>query len=534
MSRVCACLLTLALTAASARAQTPSLGPAWAGVPPRVDVGGPPLALSIDEAVRLALESNAEVVVTRLQRDSAREGIRAAQGLFEPRLQPTLGFEQATNPVTSAIGGAANGSIEQQNVSGGLSVNGRSPWFGGRFSVDATANRLETSNTFQRLNPQYPSSTSLQYVQPLGRGLAFDADRRQLQLARRSLDLSEAQVTRVVMDQLLQVEEAYWDLAYARRNVDIQAAAAAQARRQVESNERQVAQGTLAPIDVVEAATQVANLEQAVATAQQALSEAEVRLKLLVAADRTAGVWDRPLDTDPLVDSASPTLSRDDAIAAALERRPELAEADATLASNAVDRRFFADQARPQVDVVGRYGLSGLAGSIVQQGSDPIGGGSLLPPFFAGGLGRSLANVGAARFPVATVQVQVDLPFGNRTARANLARTDLAAAQLVRRRRQLEQAIAGEVRIALQAAESSRQRLAAAGSAARNARAQYESEQRRFESGLGTLFLVLERQTALVTAQARELRARADLHQALARLDRASGRTLDRHGVTVR
>lgn len=521
-------VLTCVATSRHAHAQDSATR---ASPPPRVDVGGPPLALSLDEAVRLALEHNADVIVTRLQRDSAREDIRAAEGLFDPRLQPSFSFEQATTPVTSAIGGAADGRLDQKNVAGALTLNGRSPWLGGRFSIDAAATRLETSNTFQRLNPQFPSSAAVQYVQPLWRGLRFDAERRQVQVARRNADLSEAQVTRIVMDQLLQVEIAYWDLAYARRNVEIQLEAVTQARRQVGSNERQVAQGTLAPIDVVEAATQVANLEQAVATAQQDLSEAEVRVKLLVASDPAAPVWDRPIDPQPLAAETRPPAEREASIAAALARRPELDEADATIERNAVDRRFFADQARPQVDLVGRYGLAGLAGNIVQQGSDPIGGGTVLPPFFAGGLNQSLANVLAWRFPVATLQLQVDLPFRNRTAEANVARNAIEGQQLARRRQQMEQAIAAEVRAALQAVESSRQRLASAGSAARNAQAQYESEQRRFESGLGTLFLVLERQTALVTAQARELRARADLNQAFAQLDRAVGTTLERHGV---
>jgi len=77
------------------------------------------------------------------------------------------------------------------------------------------------------------------------------------------------------------------------------------------------------------------------------------------------------------------------------------------------------------------------------------------------------------------------------------------------------------------------QRLDAAASARRNASEQYESERRRFESGLGTVFLVLQRQTALVTAQAQELRARTDLNQAIALLDRAVGGTLESHGVAI-
>ena len=81
--------------------------------------------------------------------------------------------------------------------------------------------------------------------------------------------------------------------------------------------------------------------------------------------------------------------------------------------------------------------------------------------------------------------------------------------------------------------QSGGQRLEAAASARRNATEQFESERRRFESGLSTVFLVLERQTAFVTAQALELRARADLNQAIAQLERATGGTLEWHGVKI-
>ena len=116
---------------------------------------------------------------------------------------------------------------------------------------------------------------------------------------------------------------------------------------------------------------------------------------------------------------------------------------------------------------------------------------------------------------------------------ADVARTRIVNNQITRQRQQLEQAIEAQVRNTLQAVQSSQQRLDAASSARRNSLEQYESERRRFESGLSTVFLVLERQTTLVTAQAAELRARADLNQAVALFERAVGGTLERHGVKV-
>jgi HAE1 family hydrophobic/amphiphilic exporter-1 len=128
----------------------------------------------------------------------------------------------------------------------------------------------------------------------------------------------------------------------------------------------------------------------------------------------------------------------------------------------------------------------------------------------------------------------MELPVRNRTAEADIARSDIARQQLDRQRRQLEQAIEVEVRGALQRVQSSERRLAAASSAMRSANEQYESERRRFEAGLSTVFFVLQRQTALVAARGQELRARADLNQAVGFFDRATGATLAQHGVVLR
>jgi hypothetical protein len=186
---------------------------------------------------------------------------------------------------------------------------------------------------------------------------------------------------------------------------------------------------------------------------------------------------------------------------------------------------------REALDIVARYGLEGLAGTIVEQ-SGGIGSGTV-PDFFAGGLGTSFGTIVGRRFPTMSVGLQIDLPLGNRTARANLAKTTITSRQLARTRDQLEQTIEVQVRNSMQTVTSSQARLRAAASAARNSQQQYESEQRRFESGLGTVFLVLQRQTALVTSQAQEVRARADLNQAIAALNRALGVTLERHGVLL-
>jgi HAE1 family hydrophobic/amphiphilic exporter-1 len=532
-------------------------------LPPRVGVeGGQPLRLTLAEAIRLTLEQNNDVVIARLEVDAARQDIRAAEGVFDPRVLPAFSFQRTVSANTSAIGGAVNGRLEQDALVGGLGMEGRAPWAGGRFTVDFSSSRLKTSNQFARLNPQFPSAFGASYVQPLFRGRTIDPERREILLARRAADLTDRQLAQLLMDQLTLVEQAYWDLVFAAENLDIQTTALRQAMSQVASNERQVTEGTLAPIDVVEAQTQAATFRQTVASAQQALTEAENRLKSLMLASRESPEWSRPIVPSEVADRPGLALPLDEAVMLALARRPELSALDTVRAQNEVDREFFSDQARPQFDVVGAYTLSGLAGASLQSTGSPIGGsgsdaallarlnelsaragldelptppptGSSVPEFLIGSYGDSLSNLFSRRYPTAFVQLQMELPIGNSTARANLARTRIAGAQIARQRQQLEQAIQAQVRNSLQAVQSSQQRLDAASSARRNALEQYESERRRFESGLSTVFLVLQRQTSLVTAQARELRARADLNQAVSLFERAVGGTLERHGVRV-
>ena len=405
---------------------------------------------------------------------------------------------------------------------------------------------------------------SATFTQPLFRGREIDNDRRNILIARRAVDLTDAQLTQVVMDQLTLVEQAYWDVAFTVRNLEVLTAALEQARAQVSSNERQSKEGTLAPIDVVEAQTQVARFQLAVASGQQALTEAENRLKRLILSKRSADAWNKPIVPSDLADRMPPPIGVDEAVRLALTRRPELRALDSTLAQNAVDRAYFKNQTKPQVNVVGGYTIAGLAGDPLSSTSEPpverragrcaadeaqravdpgqpsadrgaaaVVGRRRCRRFFVGDYGTSLGTLFARRFPTAIVQLQMDIPLRNRTARANLARAEITATQIERRRQELELAIESDVRDALQAVRSSQQRLEASAAARRYALEQYNSERRRFDSGISTVFLVLERQTAFVTAQASELRARADLNQAIADLERAVGGTLELHGIKL-
>jgi HAE1 family hydrophobic/amphiphilic exporter-1 len=243
----------------------------------------------------------------------------------------------------------------------------------------------------------------------------------------------------------------------------------------------------------------------------------------------------------------------------ALANRPELQLSTVAREINEIDQRYFREQTKPQVDLIGSYGVVGLAGaSNASNASNPLTGTNVIlrdrinqlsllnnlpllpepPPVslqesLLGGFGQSLSNLTANRYSNFRVGVQLNLPIRNRTAEAQLGRSLVESRRIQTQREQLEQLIQVDVRNALQIVRTAQSRLYSAAAARSASEQQYTSEQRRFDAGQSTLFLVLERQTALTTARGNELRAQTDLNKAIAELQRATGNSMRANSVVV-
>ena len=519
-------------------AQAPSPEPELprATMPARVGIdAGEATNLTLDDAVKLALEHNADIAIARLETDAADYTTAAARGAFDPSVFSETYFEHAVTPQASLFGGGADGSLTSENWTGRAGLRGLSPWGGGSYEVSFSSSRFSTDNLFSTLNPQFPTSFSVNFVQPLGRGLTTDAARRQIAIAGRSEQLSDAQLRQRATDAITGVEQAYWNLGFAVRNLDVLRQALDQARRQVESNRRRVAQGVLAPIDIVEAETQVATIEQNVYAAQEAVIRAENALKVLILPNRASPLWAREIRPATPIAPESVTTPLDELVTRALANRPELAQVGVSEDITRIQEQYYRDQTRPQIDLVGSYGIAGLAGTPALT-TNPLTGAPIAGSInggFLGGYGQSLDGLLARAYPTARIDLRIGLPIGNHTAEANLALAQTEREQIRRQRAAIEQQIEADVRNALQSVRSSEARVAAAGVARSSAQQQYESELRRFESGLSTVFLVLQRQADFVRAQASEIEAQADLSTSTAALRRATGTTLETRGVTL-
>jgi len=530
-------------------------------VPPRIGVLGT-ANLGINEVIQRVLANDRDLAVSRILLEEARYNVTGARGYYDPRLGLNAYRQRSVTPIASLIGGAANGKLTQEQYLADPQLNGAS-WFGGTYKIDYSSSRQTSDSTFLSLNPQFPSSVNLNLTQPLWRGLFYDDNRHRLQVAKGNVRLTDAQFRQRIIEIVTQAVESYWELDFAYRNLEVQIEAVRLAEQQDASNRRQVEQGLLAPIDVVATQTQVATFQQNVFTAQQALTTAENALKVLMLPDRADLMWSMALvpaqapEQTPESSEALPNL--DDAVKTALAKRPELAESAISIELNQYDTRLSREQAKPQVDAYANLSLTGLAGSPLPPGPNPLTASTLLltnqlnelstlaglppiaiptsstlPPIFVGGYGQSLSALTSGNFTSAQVGVQFSLPLRNRTASAQVAFSVAEGRRLKTLRQQTEMAIEQDVRNALQTTSSARSRLEAAITARVYAEQQYSSEQRQFQAGTSTVFLVLQRQTDLISARTREVRARADLGEATANFDRAVARTIEARAIELK
>ncbi len=547
-----AMFLIVAILIAPIRGQTPSLPQLEPlTVPSRVGVLGE-RKISLQEVVERTLSNDRDLAVSRILLDEAGYNIKAARGFYDPVLGLKGDDQKSVSPAASSLSGGPNGKLTQRQLDLTPSLTGSSPWLGGTYELDLSTSRINSDNQFLSLNPQYPSTIGVKLTQPLWRGLRFDDNRHRLQVAIQNRSLTAEQFRQKVIEIVTQAVQAYWELDYARRNLDVQIEAVRLAEEQFASNRRQAEQGLLARIDVVAAQTQMATFRQNVFTAQEALTRAENTLKQMIAPNREDLIWGVALIPETAAPSrlAIPNLAA--ATKQAIAMRPELKQSDLSIEINKLDARLNRELAKPRIDAFANASLAGLSGLAAPQTSNPITGGfgalinqlnelsllaglpplntslfsSAVPANLIGGYGQSWNNVGAGTFPTVQVGLQFSLPLRNRTAEANAAVAAAEGKRLRALRDQAEMLIEADVRDSLQTASSAQARYAASVLARQSAEEQYASEERQFQSGTSTVFLVLQRQTDLITARTREVRAQADLAVAAANLDRATASTL--------
>src|SRR6266571_1740655 len=303
--------------------------------------------LALREAITMALQNNKDIEVARDNVKIAEYDLLTVRGAYDPKFSAQSYYEKIKTPAASFLSGAT-GAVENADFTATSRLEGLSPKGGGNYRVDFSAVRATTNNTFTALNPQYPTALTFNFTQPLRRGFRIDLPRRQIEVARKNLSLTDAQFRQRAIEVITSVQRSYWDLVFALRNLQIQRDSLADARTQLQHNRRMVAEGSLAPIDIVAAETQVANFEQAEFIALDDVNRTENNLKNMIAENQKSPLWNLSVIPTDDVDLNLPQVSLDQAMTAAIENRQELRQSDLALEINQLDQKLYRDLTRPE------------------------------------------------------------------------------------------------------------------------------------------------------------------------------------------
>jgi len=526
-----------------------------------------PLNLSVHDAVVMALNRNLDIAVNRVNVQLSEFSLRAAQGIYDVNFTSTSDFTSQTTPALTTISGSVGGASTTRTLDYNAGINQFVEKSGGFYSVQWNNNRSVSNNRNNQINPTFANNLTVNLRQPLVRNLKIDSNRRQILVAKKNLDLSDIQFKQIAINTINRVQDAYWDLVFALKNEQITRDSVDLAVVQLDNNRKRVEAGDLAPIEVISAQAQVDNSRVNVIAALQQVTSAENVLKGLLSDNPGDNqFWSAMIVPTTPVDYQPLNMTLTDAFRLAIANRTELQTIKDQIALNQINTDFFRDQLKPQVDFIGFYTTRGLSGtptivSAVQTNGADIAFANqanaqlaghvpgfipiiVPPPTFIPGvtsvgsqfIGRQLTALGNLfrnEFRSYSFGVSIAFPFRNRTAKANLGSSLASGRQLELEQKQTIQNIQIDVRNALQAVESARQRIDAAKSGRVNAEAQLAGEEQKFKAGLSQNFLVLQRQNELSIARGQELRANTDYNKAIADLQRVLAITLDSAGVTV-
>ena len=395
--------------------------------------------------------------------------------------------------------------------------------------------RTNLSSFYQPANPFITGSLGLTFTQHLLQGFSFAANNRYIKVAKNSVKLSDFVFKQQVIYTVSQVVAGYWDLVNDIENVKVKEQAVQVSQKLYEDNKKQVEIGTLAPIEIVKAESEVASNQQQLVNAQTTLLQQETALKNAlsktgVASASIADAHIIPTDrfTVPATEAIVPIQ---DLVARALQNRPEIVQSQISIDSSKIQLTGSKNQLMPSLDLYANLQNNGLVGAV-----NPTTGvlpGAAIDPFYLGGSGRLLSQLFSRNFPNYTLGVGLTIPFRNRAAQADYMLDTLSLRQQELTYQRQINSIRLDVRNALIAVQQAVAAHQASTKARLLAEQTLDAEQKKYALGASTIFFVIQYQRDLAVARSNEVAAQAQYAKAKVQLDVATGDTLDRYNVQI-
>ena len=471
--------------------------------------------ISIDEAVKLAMEQNLGIKIQRFDPQIQDTGVSLAHSLWRPNFQTTVSRQAQTQASTSALAGGA--TVNNGTFASNVGLNQTLPW-GGSYNVAWNSQRLTTNNLFSSFSPQLSSNLNAQYTQPLLRNFQIDSIRQQVAVSKKVRDLSDIQLEGVVTQTLRNVRNAYWDLSYAINNLKAQQESLALSRQSLKDNQKRVEIGTMAPIDIVQAQAEVATNESSVIVAEAAIKQAQDQLRALVLDPGTPEFWNVAFEPSDAPSFDARAIDLDAAVRNALDQRADVRAAKNSLEQSDINIKYYANQIKPDVNANIGYNPIGVGGtqlSSVDFATIAAGGVTNRTIIADRGFGSVLGDVFQSQYPTWTFGVTIGYPLGANTAHANLARVKLEYDQAQAQLKNMQLQVTTQVRQVARDVQTNQQRVQSARASRELQEKKLEAEEKKLAAGMSSPFFVVQAQRDLSLARTVEIRAISDYNKSL-------------------
>jgi outer membrane protein TolC len=493
---------------------------------------GPALTLSLDDAVKMALDRNLDIAVQRLNPQINDIAVASAMTVYRPTIGSVFQQRSSTNAPTSQLQQGANGAPTTDQLQYNGTFTQAVPFHGGSFSAQLNNYRQTSTSNNVTYNPLFQSTWTLNYTQPLFRNFKIDQNRNSIYVAKVNRDISDVQLQATITNTVSNVRNAYWDYVYAQSAVEVAQQTLDLANRLVQDNKTRVEVGTLAPLDVVTAESEAANDQQALIAAQSTKRTAELALKRLIVGGTDDPAWKAQLQATDTPDFTPQPVDIDGAIRRALSQRTDLAIVKNYVKQNDETLKFLKDQTHPQFDLQVAYGTQGVGGTILQRSNSGVIG-STVTGTIPGGITDAFSSLFQAKYPTWTVGVNFSYPLGLSSQEASVARAAVQLNQIGAQMKQIELTVANDVTNAAINVQNTSEAVRAAQASVDLAQRKLDAEQSKFEVGMSTNYNVVLAQRDLANARNSQLSALRNFRKAQVEFERQQQTTLSSANITI-
>jgi len=486
------------------------------------------LSLSLEDCIAKAVENNLGVAVEVLRPELADISVSFAKEKFLPSLSLDYGTSSRNQASFSWLESADTTITDSSNYQVNFTQNIPT---GGNFSVLLSGSKFDTNQRLTSINPRYSTQLRFNFNQPLLKNFGFKTSRREIIIAQNNRERSGIDFKGSLQNTVYSVEEAYWNLVHSIENLQVQRQSLQLAQDFLERNRKSVEIGTMAPIEILSAQSEVASRQADILDAEAAVKNNEDALKTIINLAAEVG---EEADLLKIIPTDKPAYERkeitfDEALLTAMNNRPDLQSMGIDLRNNEINLGYAKNQLLPDLSLNASYWSPGVSGTrIVFDPYNPFGDPIGTVP---GGASDALKDTFGFKYKNWTIGLSLTIPFNTFFSRANYAQARVNLDQAKLQLENQEQQIYLEIKNTVRAVQTNYQRVQARTVARELAQRKLEAEEERLKVGLSTNYIVLQFQRDLATQQTQELGAVIDYNLSLARLDRSLGVTLKEKNI---